>query len=201
MGSGFENHSKYGGAIYAQDKADNLIVNLYIPSELNWQERGMTVSMTTDYPNDGKVLLRLQGGKPQEFGIKVRHPYWATQGFVVKVNGKRQQLSSEPGSFVTLNRKWKSGDKIELDMPMSLHTVAMPDNADRRAVFYGPTLLAGDLGLNEVEPIRGVPVFVSDDKEVYKYIRPESGDLRFETAGLGAPTDVTRKPFYDTYDN
>lgn len=201
MGSGFENHSKYGGAIYAKDKENNLIVNLYIPSELNWEERCMKVKLTTNYPAEGKAIIKMEGQKPQKFGVKVRYPYWATNGFVVKVNGRKQPIQSAPGSFVTINRQWKSGDKIEIDMPMSLHTMAMPDNADRRAVFFGPTLLAGDLGMTEIEPVRGVPVLVSEDKEVVKYIKSTKETLRFETVRLGVPKDVTLKPFYDTYDN
>ena len=77
-----------------------------------------------------------------------------------------------PGSFIMLERKWKAGDRIELNIPMNLYTKEMPDNADRRAVFYGPTLLAGALGEKEIEPIRGVPVFVSPDKQVCTLLRP-----------------------------
>jgi len=75
------------------------------------------------------------------------------------------------------------------------------ENPARRAVFYGPTLLAGALGEKEIEPIRGVPVFVSPDKQVCKYIHPVNGKpLTFETEGLGYPKEVTLIPFYNTYD-
>ena len=78
-------------------------------------------------------------------------------------------------------------DRIEYT-DESFYTKEMPDNADRRAVFYGPTLLAGALGEKEIEPIRGVPVFVSPDKQVCKYIHPVNGKpLTFETEGLGYP--------------
>lgn len=108
----------------------------------------------------------------------------------------KAKITSKPGSFVTLERKWKAGDRIELNIPMNLYTKEMPDNADRRAVFYGPTLLAGALGEKEIEPIRGVPVFVSPDKQVCKYIHPVNGKpLTFETEGLGYPKEVTLIPF------
>lgn len=203
MGSGFENHSKYGGAIYSHS-TDNkaLYVDLYIPSELSWQEKGLKLKMETAYPADGHVVLRIMEGKRQPLTVNLRYPAWAHQGIVVKVNGSKQKITAEPGSFISLERNWKVGDRIEMDIPMDLYTQAMPDNADRRAVFYGPTLLAGDLGKEEVEPIRGVPVLVSENKTVCEFVHPVAGKpLTFETKALGYPKDVTLRPFYDTYDH
>ena len=202
MGSGFENHSKYGGAIYSHGSDDrSLFVNLYIPSVLTWKEKGLKVRLETAYPENGRVTLKVVEGERQPMALNLRYPVWAGEGIVVKVNGTKQKITSKPGSFVTLERKWKAGDRIELNIPMNLYTKEMPDNADRRAVFYGPTLLAGALGEKEIEPIRGVPVFVSPDKQVCKYIHPVNGKpLTFETEGLGYPKEVTLIPFYNTYD-
>ena len=202
MGSGFENHSKYGGAIYSHGSDDrSLFVNLYIPSVLTWKEKGLKVRLETVYPENGRVTLKVVEGERQPLALNLRYPVWAGEGIVVKVNGTKQKITSKPGSFVTLERKWKAGDRIELNIPMNLYTKEMPDNADRRAVFYGPTLLAGALGEKEIEPIRGVPVFVSPDKQVCKYIHPVNGKpLTFETEGLGYPKEVTLIPFYNTYD-
>ena len=202
MGSGFENHSKYGGAIYSHGSDDrSLFVNLYIPSVLTWKEKGLKVRLETVYPENGRVTLKVVEGERQPLALNLRYPVWAGEGIVVKVNGTKQKVTSKPGSFITLERKWKAGDRIELNIPMNLYTKEMPDNADRRAVFYGPTLLAGALGEKEIEPIRGVPVFVSPDKQVCKYIHPVNGKpLTFETEGLGYPKEVTLIPFYNTYD-
>ena len=202
MGSGFENHSKYGGAIYSHGSDDrSLFVNLYIPSVLTWKEKGLKVRLETAYPENGRVTLKVVEGERQPMALNLRYPVWAGEGIVVKVNGTKQKVTSKPGSFITLERKWKAGDRIELNIPMNLYTKEMPDNADRRAVFYGPTLLAGALGEKEIEPIRGVPVFVSPDKQVCKYIHPVNGKpLTFETEGLGYPKEVTLIPFYNTYD-
>ena len=191
-----------GGAIYSHGSDDrSLFVNLYIPSVLTWKEKGLKVRLETVYPENGRVTLKVVEGERQPLALNLRYPVWAGEGIVVKVNGTKQKITSKPGSFVTLERKWKAGDRIELNIPMNLYTKEMPDNADRRAVFYGPTLLAGALGEKEIEPIRGVPVFVSPDKQVCKYIHPVNGKpLTFETEGLGYPKEVTLIPFYNTYD-
>ncbi len=223
MGSGFENHSKYGGAIYAHSlDNETLYLNLYIPSELTWEERDLKLKMETDYPATGKVTLTITEGKKQAFAINVRYPAWATEGISIKVNGKAESVTEEPGSFVTLKRSWKSGDKIEIDMPMSLYTVAIPDNEDRQAVLYGPTLLAGELTEKEPEidwskidrrslprdmaalrlefSATDVPVFVTDDKDICAHIEPVEGEvLTFRSVGIGHPEDVTLIPFYDAY--
>lgn len=201
MGSGFENHSKYGRAIYSHS-ADNdaLYIDLYIPSVLTWKEKGMKLKMETAYPENGQVSIKITEGTAQKLALNLRYPSWAISGVTVKVNGAKQSVSAKPGSFITLDRKWKAGDKIELNIPMDLWTQAMPDQADRRAILYGPTLLAGALGTKHIET-GDVPVFVSADKEVTKYIEPvKNQPLTFQTKSLGVPGDVTLIPFYNTYD-
>jgi DUF1680 family protein len=201
MGTGFENHSKYGGSIYSYTTADSgLNVNLYIPSELTWREKGVKLRMETAYPQDGKVTLRLTECPSQTMAINLRYPAWATSGATVRVNGAGQAVTVRPGSFITLDRKWKKGDRIEADFPMNLYTVAMPDNADRRAVFYGPSLLAGVFGPG-TRKIGDVPVFVSESKSMTGYIRPVKGQpLVFRTVAEGGPDNVTMIPFFNTYD-
>ena len=131
-----------GGAIYSHGSDErSLFVNLYIPSVLTWKEKGLKVRLETVYPENGRVTLKVVEGERQPMALNLRYPVWAGEGIVVKVNGTKQKITSKPGSFVTLERKWKAGDRIELNIPMNLYTKEMPDNADRRAVFYGPTLL------------------------------------------------------------
>lgn len=201
MGSGFENHSKYGGAIYSYttDKND-LNINLYIPSVLTWKERNIRLKMETAYPEDGKVAIRLEECPSQQFDINLRYPAWATSGVTLKVNGAKQAVSVQPGSFITVSRKWKKGDRIEVNFPMSLYTVSMPDNADRRAVFYGPSLLAGVFGPQE-RKIGDVPVFINGEKDMVKQTEPVKGQpLTFHTVAPGGPDNVSMIPFFKTYD-
>ncbi|MDR2413915.1 MAG: glycoside hydrolase family 127 protein [Odoribacteraceae bacterium] len=201
MGSGFENHSKYGESIYARSPGNEaLYVNLYIPSTLDWRDRAMAFRLETSYPESGKITLRVDNGTRQRFALKLRYPDWATS-MTVKVNGTRQKVEAAPGSYATISREWKRGDRVEVDLAMELREVAMPDNADRRAIFHGPTLLAGELGTTPVEPVRGVPVFVSGDKSVTPYLLPVQGQPQtFRTRAIGYPADVTLVPFYKMYD-
>lgn len=201
MGSGFENHSKYGGAIYSHSvENDALNINLYIPSVLNWQEKELSLKMETSYPEGGKVNIRLEKCPTQTLKINLRYPAWATSDAIVKVNGSKQKMTTGPGSFITIDRKWKKGDRIEIEFPMSLYTVSMPDNADRRAVFYGPSLLAGVFGAEERKQ-GDVPVFVSEEKNMTNYINLVSEKpLEFKTMLPGGPDHVTMIPFYKVYD-
>ncbi|MDR0544710.1 MAG: glycoside hydrolase family 127 protein [Odoribacteraceae bacterium] len=201
MGSGFENHSKYGGAIYARSPSnEDLYVNLYIPSTLSWRDRRLKLRLETLYPESGRVSLRVEEAAKQPFALHLRYPAWATS-MTVKVNGSKQKINAAPGSYLTIRREWKRGDRVEIDLPMHLREVAMPDNPDRRAIFHGPTLLAGELGEQPVEPVRGVPVLVSADKEILPLFSPvDKRPQTFRSVGLGYPSDVTLAPFYKMYD-
>ena len=171
MGSGFENHSKYGGAIYSYVPGEETMnVNLYIPSVLTWKEKNLKLCMTTDYPEHGKIMIKQEETSKQPLTINLRRPAWATGDVVVRINGSKQKVESTPGSFISLHRKWKKNDVIELILPMPLYTVSMPDNADRRAVFYGPTILAGIFGKEE-RKMGDIPVFVSKEKSLTNYIK------------------------------
>ena len=201
MGSGFENHSKYGRAIYAYGTDDaSLYLNLYIPSVLDWKSKKTQIRMETAYPENGKVTLTINSDSPVPYTINVRYPAWATNGMALKVNGLHQKIAAMPGSFAGIKRTWKNGDKIEIIIPMSLHTEAIPDNVDRRALLYGPVLLAGALGTKHRET-GDIPAFISSDKQIVKYIRSvKNKPLTFKSHSLGVPDDVTFIPFYNTYD-
>jgi len=201
MGSGFENHSKYGGTVFSHSPDnDALNINLYIPSVLEWKEKNVTLKMETSYPENGKVTVNLEKCPAQTFTVNVRYPAWAEQGATVSVNGSKQKITSSSGSFISITRKWKQGDKIQINFPMSLYTVAMPDNADRRAVFYGPSLLAGVFG-SEPRKQGDVPVFISEEKSITNYIKPVANKpLTFLTYQPGGPDKVSMIPFFNVYD-
>ncbi len=140
-GTGLENHTKYQDSIYFR-AADGsaLYVNLYIASTLNWEEKKFTVTQSTNYPFEGSSTLTVNGSGPLD--IKLRVPAWVRKGYTVRVNGAAQKLDAKPGTYVTLSRPWKSGDKIEIAMPFSFRTEPTIDNPSVQSIFYGPTLLA-----------------------------------------------------------
>jgi hypothetical protein len=69
-------------------------------------------------------------------------PSWVRRGYTVSVNGARQQLAATPGQYITIDRQWKSGDKIEIAMPLSFHAERAIDDPAVQSIYYGPTLLA-----------------------------------------------------------
>lgn len=129
VGSGLENHTKYGEMIYARQD-DNLLVNLFIPSRLEWKERDAVISLQTNYPNDGRVRITIEKpGKKPRFDIRVRIPAWAKQ-------------SPDEADYRTYNRRWKKGDVIEIDLPMPPRVEPIPDRSGWFAFMRGPIALA-----------------------------------------------------------
>src|SRR6185312_4215320 len=100
----------------------------------------------------------------KKFTLALRRPFWAGNGFSVKVNGTAVKTAAPAGSYVEIARTWKAGDTVALEMPKSLRKEALPDNPNRFAVMWGPLVLAGDLGpeiAGRGAPRPDVPVFVA----------------------------------------
>lgn len=211
MGTGMENHVRYGDFIYFHDDA-GLWVNLYIPSELDWRDLGVRVRLDTDWPYGDTAVVSVDCQEPREFTLRLRHPHWAEQGLIARVRsgeapeaGDTYERSGDaaPG-YLQITRVWRSGDRVEIRFPMSLRTESMPDNPDRIAIFYGPTLLAADLGpVNDprADEPGFVPVLLTDRRPVRDWVIPVSvSELTFRTEGVGRPRDVALTPFFSLHD-
>ena len=92
------------------------------------------------------IVVKTRGPATAEMALNLRIPGWAARGVTVALNGAPQQVTATPATYVTLKRVWKDGDKIQLRLPMSLHTESIPDDPTLQAVLYGPLVLAGRLG-------------------------------------------------------
>lgn len=196
VGSGMENHVKYGESIYYRGKDGSLYINLFIPSELTWKENGIALKQETTLPATDNTTFTITAAKAKTFPIRIRKPHWAEVD--VKINGRLQPVFADKKGFIVLTRKWANGDKIELKMPAHFYTESMPDNQNRKALFYGPVLLAGILGDKEPEP-EEIPVFVTGNPDPNQWIKPAStGSLNFLTTGIGTPKDVKLIPFNQT---
>lgn len=201
VGSGIENHVKYGESIYFKGNDGSLYVNLFIPSALSWKEKGFGLIQTGEVPKSNTVKFTIQTTAPQQRTLRIRKPQWAPQSISVRVNGKPVSVGTGADGYFTLTQKWKNSDVIEVDLQSSLYTVAMPDNAGRQAFFYGPVLLAGNLGTAEPDPTTGIPVLVSAEGDAGKMLAPQQAEaLTFKTNGIGVPADVTLQPFYSVAD-
>lgn len=198
VGTGMENHVKYNESIYSRGDDGSLYINLFIPSVLNWKEKGLTLTQQTALPQGDQTTLTLKLAKASTFSLRVRKPKWSTET-TIAVNGELQKITPDQTGYYVITRKWKNDDKISYVTPEKLYTEAMPDNADRRAVFFGPVLLAGALGTTEPDPIKGVPVFVSANKDPKEWLNVvNQAELKFQTKNIAQPQDVTMIPFYQT---
>jgi DUF1680 family protein len=143
-GSGIENHARYGESIYAHD-AETLYVNLFLASKLNWQERGITLTQATRFPDAETTRLEFALAKPQDLKLAIRQPAWCA-AMTLTVNGRRKIVSRRPGSYYSLDRTFRSGDVIEVRMPMALKIEPLPNAPGFAALMYGPIVLAGRCG-------------------------------------------------------
>jgi len=195
-GSGVEEYSKLNDSIYWHDQ-DGVYVNLFIASELNWAEKGVRLKQETKFPETPATLLTVSVDKPTQMAIRLRIPEWVSGGSV-KINGKAVDALASPGSYLSLSRTWKNGDRVEMSMPMSLRVESMPDDPKQQAFLYGPLVLAGDLGSeglteamifgSNVPQVRRapqieIPMFRAAGREPSSWIKPGSGPLSFRTTG------------------
>ncbi len=203
IGTGMENHSKYAANIYFHNN-EELYVNQFIASELYWEEKGLLVKQTTKYPDEQSTKLEFTCQSQVPLVLKIRYPHWAENGLEIKVNGEAKNIKEKPGSFVGIRRYWKDGDVVEVNIPFSLRLETMPDDTNRVAVFYGPLVLAGDLG-DENDPNRYdpmfVPVIMTENRNPNNWLKPADGKINtFVSENVGKPKDVVFEPFFSIYD-
>ncbi len=202
VGTGMENHVKYAQGIYFHSDSD-LWVNLFIPSVLEWKSRGLTVRQDSSWPFGETSKLTIKTDKKQTFSLNIRHPYWAEK-LEVKVNGQAVSHITTPSSYCRLTREWSDGDRVELCFPMHLRTESMPDNPNRIAVLYGPTVLAADLGeINTPAACEAdfVPVLVVGDRPVSEWLKPvDLTRQHFRTEGGARPQDANFVPLHNLHD-
>ncbi len=132
----------YGISSYFRSR-DGIYVNLFVPSRLNFQQGGrFTLEQQTNYPYEGETTLRLRAGSPQTFTIALRVPAWAGPGTSVSLNGRRWDGELHPGTFASVRREWKDGDKIEysIDMVKRLEAVDA-QHPNTVALLSGPLAL------------------------------------------------------------
>ncbi len=187
-GTAIESSTKLQNTIYFKSKDNNaLYVNLFIPSTLDWKEKGIILTQATSYPKQNSTRLDIKGNG--KFAVNVRVPNWATKGFFVKINGQDQKVEAKPGTYLAIERDWKNGDNIELTIPFDFHLDPVMDQPNIASLFYGPILLAAQ----ETEPQKDWRKVTLDAKDLGKSISGNPEKLEFQIDG------VVYKPFYDTY--
>jgi uncharacterized protein len=222
VGSGMENHGKYNQFIYTHSE-NALYLNLFVASELNWRTKKVKIKQETTFPNEEQTKLKITEGSAQ-FQLMVRYPSWVQAGALkIKVNGKLQSVDSKPGSYVAVNRRWKTGDEVLIELPMQNKVEQMPNVPNYVAIMHGPILLAAKSGAEELKglvaddsrwghiaggqklAVDKAPIIIEDDiANIAANIKPMKGKpLTFTLDGLNIinPIKTELQPFSQIHDS
>ncbi|MCM1142962.1 MAG: glycoside hydrolase family 127 protein [Muribaculum sp.] len=224
VGTGMENHGKYGQFIYTHS-SDSLWVNLFIPSELNWAEKQVTLRQVNSFPKQESSRITISSESPVKFALKLRHPGWCDK-MTVKVNGQTIKTKSTPSSFIEIEREWHDGDVVEMSMPMHIEIEPLNNLPQYVSIVRGPIvlgarfdngtpmpgLLAGDhrwghIANGPLVSVFDTPLLIGDKKALVKKLnalQPMDGpSLRYETNGIfsGKNNNVILEPFSSIHDS
>lgn len=209
VGTGLENHTKYGELIYSHSKND-LFVNLFIPSVLKWEENGIELEQNTKFPYENQTELVLKLKKAKTFALNIRYPKWA-ESFEIFINGKEQKITSKSSEYVAILRKWKSGDKIAVQFQTTLHLENLPDGSNWSAFVKGPIVLAaktstegldglyaddsrmGHVAKGKFMPLDEAYALVGEKADYISKLK-ETGNLRYSLDSLEL------EPFFEVHD-
>lgn len=222
VGSGIENHAKYGELIYASD-GDDFYVNLFIDSKVHWQDKNIVLTQTTQFPDVNTSQITLN--RDANFTLNVRYPNWVVnQGLSLSINGEVQSITAQAGEYIALKRQWRSGDKITLTLPMAVTLEQIPDKTAYYSVLYGPIVLAakthpmaqeslnfigdssrmGHIAQGPMCEANQAPIFISDGTAFLQEIsRIPQSQLAFTTgkARMNQAKPLALIPFFRLHDS
>jgi DUF1680 family protein len=223
VGSGMENHGKYGELIYNYDTND-LFVNLFIPSRLKWEKKGVVLSQHTKFPDEETTEVVIDSAKENLFTINIRYPGWVDSGkLAIAINEKNIKIESKPGTYIAIRRKWKRGDRIRIFLPMKITTESLPGGSGFIAFLHGPIVLAAKTDTTDLYKLfadseqftgyraRGklysldsMPVLVYHNTGVGGYLKPVKGKPQTFIAPALIEPDKFKNleliPFYKLHD-
>ncbi|MDQ1150265.1 DUF1680 family protein [Sphingobacterium zeae] len=226
VGTGMENHGKYGEMIYSH-QSDSLYVNLFVPSEVQWKEKKITLTQQGNVPVTGQGSLTINLDMPTRIKVFVRYPLWAQKGeFKVQVDGINYADNSKPGEYIVIDRIWKKGDIVTLDTKLKFHIEELPFNPDYVALFRGPILMGAKVGTKNLDglvaddhrwghiahgPLVSLfdsPILLGEREDLLKLLN-ESPPLNSDSLHYNMNAAVTRgneknlilQPFYQIHDS
>lgn len=222
VGSGIENHEKYGELIYAHSDED-VFVNLFIPSELDWEEKGIKLTQKTSFPDVEQTSLSVELPEARTFTIGIRYPGWMQEGEMkVTVNGNPVRGVGAPGAYYQVIREWQDGDEITVDLKMHTSGDYLPDNSPFLSIKHGPFVLAAVTGRDDLEglvaddsrmghvahgPLRALdeaPMLqINDENWAEKVVPVEGQPMTFKAPELIVPDSekgLKLMPFYRVHD-
>jgi uncharacterized protein len=223
VGSGMENHAKYGEVIYAQ-RGDDVMINLFIASELDWSENGIHIKQTTRFPFEEESTLLLRLNKSKKFSVLVRIPEWiAGDKLLVKINDQEPAEFPSENGYAVINRTWYNGDKIVVQLPMEITAELLPDKSQWLSFLYGPLVMAAKTDTAELEglfaddsrmghvakgtkyPLENAPMLVGSVDDLVARLIVEKSDesIVIPLNDLVSPVsyqDLKLVPFYQIHD-
>ncbi|MBC7914547.1 MAG: glycoside hydrolase family 127 protein [Pyrinomonadaceae bacterium] len=223
VGSGLENHGKYGELIYAHNDKD-IYINLFIASTLNWKEKGIVLVQNTKFPFQESSEIKLQLNQAKTFSLNIRYPTWIKNGgFTARINGKPVVLKKGTSSYASILRSWKNGDVLSLSLPMETITEPLPDNSDWVSFVHGPIVLGaatseknmngliaddsrmGHIANGPLYPLEQAPVLVSSQNKFKPVLKPVKGKaMHFTAADIIYQTpfkNLELQPFFQIHDS
>ncbi len=229
VGTGMENHGKYGQFIYTH-VGDALYVNLFAASELNWKEKGIVLRQETGFPyaETSRITIvqtpkysKKEGGVG--FPLLVRYPGWVKPGqFSVKVNGEPVNIISGPSSYVSIDRKWKAGDVVDITFPMHNSIKYLPNVPQYIALMHGPILLGMKTGTEDLAhliaddsrfgqyasgkklPVNEAPILINNDiNAIADQLQPIEGKPLHFTLSTRMENPIRNEvmPFFEIHDS
>jgi hypothetical protein len=221
VGSGMENHGKYNQFIYTHSK-DSLYLNLFIASELNWKEKAVKIKQETTFPFEEQTKLTITEGS-NNFKLLVRYPAWVSKDALkISLNGKNLAFNVLPSNYISIDRKWKKGDVVQIMLPMRNTIERMPNVPEYIAFMHGPILLGAKTGTEDLRgliaddsrfgqyaggkflPVDKAPILVEDDiQNIASKLEPiKDKPLHFKlNAKVVNPIELTLEPFYQIHDS
>lgn len=223
VGSGMESPTKHAQFIYSHD-ADSLYLNLFIASKINWENKNIQITQTTEFPNADSTKLTISATQATDFVLKVRYPQWVEDNqLTITINGENQSISETPGSYIALNRTWNDGDIVTITTPMHLSFEELPNVSDYIAFMYGPILLGaktstdaltglvaddgrwGHIANGSLKSIYTAPIVISTKNTILNKVeKKDTTELVFTAPELfpnqSQYEDIELTPFYGIHD-
>ncbi len=187
-GTGLENHFKYVESIYFY-RENELYINQFLPSVLEWKEKNLTVTLSADEIRPGDIRLTMSGAGAVGLTLKIRIPDWSSGNYCLSVNGETVSQPKEEGGYLLINGSFREGDFIEVSFPCALRLEAAPDDKEIAAVFYGPYCLAAITEEKEFITLK------QDGRRLEEILVQKENSLEF----LYTEKGIVFKPLYQVY--
>jgi uncharacterized protein len=221
VGSGMENHGKYNQFIYTHQNG-SLYVNLFMASELNWRDKKIKIRQETSFPYEEQTRLTITKGSSR-FSMKIRYPEWVKEGALkISINGRNEPYTKDQTGYISIDRQWKKGDVVMVNLPMHNWYEQLPHVPNYIALMHGPVVLAAKTGTEDLAglvagdgrwehiahgrrlPIDQAPIIIADDiSSIPEKLEPVAGKpLTFTAPGIKMvnPMEVVFEPFFGIHD-